>query len=198
MGSMFLYNEERGITLVEVIVVVALIVIFSSILIADFPNIQKQFYLTRASYRLAQDLRRAQDLSLSGAFAKDDQGNDIAIAGYGIYLDPNQNDREYTVYADSCQPFDSQYTPPNELCADGDHIVSTVDLRDEGKEIFIKEFTNLDADSTSINFTPPNPRVTIQNICAGCKEVSIVLALDSQPSQTKSILVNTAGLITVP
>ena len=61
-----MFSKERGITLIEVIVVMVIVTMFSMILIADFPKILRQFAISRASYKLSQDIRRTEDLGLSG------------------------------------------------------------------------------------------------------------------------------------
>jgi type II secretory pathway pseudopilin PulG len=92
--------NSAGITLVEIIVVIFIIALFSAIVIADFPTIQKHFALSRASYQLAQDLRKIQDLGLSGVQTKDMIGNTISVQGYGIYINTSQSREQYVMYAD--------------------------------------------------------------------------------------------------
>ena len=65
---------ERGITLVEVVVVIFIVALFTIILISDFPKMLRQLALSRVSYNFAQDLRKAQDLGLSGIALKDKNG----------------------------------------------------------------------------------------------------------------------------
>jgi prepilin-type N-terminal cleavage/methylation domain-containing protein len=207
-------NRESGVTLIEIIVVVAIITIFSSVLISDFPSIERNFYLSRAASTLAEDLRRAENLSLSGSFLP----NGHKISGYGVYItnDDNNfsstgaNSHIYILYADSCQPpnpintcpspnFYCQFTPRNTTgCLNGDDIVSTVDLSNIGKDVYVEGFVNVVGNnSTSIDFTPPNPQTTIANLTPGQHQIGIILGLTSDHSKTKEIDVNSAGFINV-
>ena len=95
--------KEKGITLVEIIVVIFMIVMFSLIIIADFPTIQRRFALSRSAYKLAQDLRRAEDLGLSGVPLNDVSAppSPILLKGYGLYADVSSHSaKEYIIYAD--------------------------------------------------------------------------------------------------
>ena len=102
----FKTKSQKGITLVEIIVAVFIIVIFSVMLISNFPKIQDEFAISRAAYQLAQDLRKTQDLGLSGVPLSDASGNLIVdingapmpVRGYGIYI--LSNSQQYIIYAD--------------------------------------------------------------------------------------------------
>ena len=189
--------NESGVTLIEIIVVVAIITIFSAILISDFPSIERQFYLTRAAYQLAQDLRRVQSLSLSGSFLPGGQ----SISGYGLYINTDTNPQSYILYADSCK--DQKYTIDDPTCPAGDYTqgtLGTIDMTQGGRypEVYIEGLTGIDGGAiTSIDFTPPNPTTTIQNISAGYNQIGIILGLKSDPAKTKEVDVNTAGFINV-
>jgi type II secretory pathway pseudopilin PulG len=194
--------KEKGITLIEIIIVVFMIVIFSMILISNFPGIQGQLALARASYKLAQDLRRAQDLSLSGAEVISSDGQHIKSAGYGIYINLYQDNKKYELYGDTCfsssNPTDHKYTPPGYTCSDGDQAVDQIDMALESPGIHIKEIDNVaDSSSTSINFSAPEPKVDMDGLLPNYQEVDIILSLDSDESATKTVSIYTSGLIQV-
>lgn len=181
---------ERGITLVEIIVSIFMITMFSTILIANFPRILKEFALSRVSYKLAQDLRKVEDLGLSGVQLTDDSGELVQAKGYGIYIDLSALPIEqYKIYADL--DGDQSYTL-------ADYIIETIDISKENPNLFIKGVENIrvGGDSTSINFTPPDPTVSIYNLCESCQDVSIVIGLNSENSERK-VSINTSGLIKV-
>ena len=104
------FKNEKGVTLIEIIVVIFIIAIFSLIIIADFPGIEKQYALSNATYKLAQDFRRVQDLGLSGIQLLDADGNQINVQGYGIYINPAVSDSVYLIYADVGDEADQRYT----------------------------------------------------------------------------------------
>ena len=189
-------NPDRGITLVEVIVVILIITIFSTILISDFPKIKRQFALSRSVYKLAQDLRRAQDMALSGLQITDEGGQVILAKGYGIYINPFADSKGYILYADSNQPADSEFTPVSGGEA-GDYIVENIQTTIESPDVYIKEVRNIDGDWTSINFDPPNPNIVIANLLDGKSGIDIVFGLESDSSAERIISVNKRGLIEV-
>jgi type II secretory pathway pseudopilin PulG len=179
---------EKGITLVEIIVSIFMITMFSTILIANFPKILKEFALSRVSYKLAQDLRRVEDLGLSGVQLTGGSGELVQAKGYGIYIDLSASPIEqYILYADSNG--DQSYTS-------GDYIIETIDITKENPNLLIKGVENISGDSTSINFTPPDPTVSIYNLCGSCQDISIVIGLDSENSE-REVSINTSGLIKV-
>lgn len=181
-------NSQKGISLVEIIVVIFIIAIFSTILISDFPTIQRQFALSRAAYKLAEDLRRAQDLSLSGVKTNDSSGQPIAkVYGYGVYFNlsvPTQ----YIIYADvgNFQRYIS-----------GDPIIETTDISKDNPSLYIKQINNINGAYVSINFSPPDPTIKIDNLSSGNSEIGIVLGLNSDSSAIRTVWANTSGLINV-
>ncbi len=211
-----LKNKDKGVTLVELVVVIFLIAIFSTILIADFPRIQRQFALSRVSYKLAQDLRRTQDLGLSGVKTLDKNKNQIAVKGYGIYIDTaTQPIKKYIIYADidvdntkkDTQKYsgDSNFPLCNaEVDIKSDCVIDVIDVSKENSNLYIKKVKNLTTSATnvSINFTPPNPTInidgldTINNQPPDNSRVGIVLGLTSDGSE-RTVWINTSGLINV-
>ena len=199
-------NFKRGTTLVELIVAIAIIAIFSVIVIANFPRIKKQFSLSRATYKLAQDIRRAEDLGLSGSQAVDG----LEAKGYGFYVDDKMNNKEYLIYADTNDPADSRYTYYGD---DVDYIIETIDFVDTEPGVFIERMyiinsvgAEFDITLLSINFSPPNPDITIvtdaENIYYGedvsnIKKVGIVLSLDTDQYSKRTIFINSSGLIEI-
>ena len=211
-----LKNRENGVTLIEIMAVVLIIGIFSAIVIADFPTIQKHFALSRASYQLSQDLRKIQDLGLSGVQTKDMAGNPIPVQGYGIYIDAASASQQYVIYADindgnpadnqvysglSSFPLCSQKVNPTTDC-----VLEVVNIAGSDPDIYIKDLDNITgfpiASSTSVNFSPPNPTVNIDNLCTTCPypantQVGIVLGLHSDNYAERTVWINTSGLISV-
>ena len=192
-----LYFTKKGFTLVELLVVLAVIAILSGILVANFPEIRQQLALKRAAYKLAQDIRWVQEMAMSSAEFKESEDcldpSAFTAYGYGIHIDlsPVQgSNKSYILYADTNG--DEDYTSV------ADCIIKTVSLEEKG--IVIKEIQNVVGEKVTINFKPPNPKVNIELLQAGTDNVKIVLtvlALEQDLLKTKSVLVNKAGLIEV-
>jgi len=207
MKNLKIKNSAEGITLVEIIVTVFLIAVLSSILIADFPAILRQFALSRAAYKLSQEMRKAEDLGLSGVQVTDNLGAPVSAKGYGIYLSrTTQIDisipaaKQYTLYADVDNS--KTYNASQSCDLPGrntslDCAIETIDISKEEPGVYIKAIIyTTDPNSVSVNFTPPNPDITITALSGG-SEVNIVLGLDADPSLSKTVSINTSGLIEV-
>ena len=199
--------HEKGTTLVEIIVVVFIIVIFSSILVSNFPKILRQFALSRSVHKLSQDIRRVQDTGLSGVLITEQEAGgqkwQIKAKGYGIYFSLNQSTR-YIIYVDRGDSPDSKYDGNPQLCSENifpesDCIFEIIYITDEDPDLYIKEILNLSSGSanTSINFAPPNPDISIDGLSSGDKEIGVVLGLQSDTSAARTVWVNISGLIKV-
>ena len=178
---------KKGITLIEILVVVFIIALFTGILITDFPKIRRQFALTRVVYKMSQDLRRAQDMGFSVQRVQD-----VDVKGYGVYINldsPDLGGKKYIIYADID---DNQ-----RYVAGTDFIVETVDFSQAESGVVISTIKNpTDIRQVDINFKPPNPAITITSLSFG-NRAQIIFALESDPLKTRMVLVNTSGLIEV-
>ncbi|MBX4200987.1 hypothetical protein KW786_02555 [Candidatus Parcubacteria bacterium] len=182
-------ESGAGFTIIEVLVVAGIIVVFSTILISNFPKARLQFSLSRAAHKFEQDLRKAQGYSFASAKYTDPGGNLQEVAGYGVHVDTLDN-KKYIIYADA--------PPGNHLYDNEDYIVNTIDLSIIEPGVIIKEIRTIDGVDVSINFTPPNPITTISNISGQqLSNVDIVFSLENDDSKTKTVFVNGAGLIEI-
>lgn len=205
-------------TLIEIIVVIFIIVLFSLIVISDFPKIKRQFALSNSAYQLAQDLRQTQDLGLSGVQVKDSNGQPITVRGYGVYASSG-GPAQYVIYADvpdesgssdqkygggsggQLYPLCDQVDQTGNNIRLTDCVIKIVDLTKEDPGLYIKDIKdadNLSIFNISVNFSPPNPVTAIKdgsgNTYSG---VGIVLGLTDDNSATRTVWVNTSGLINV-
>ena len=195
-------NSHKGVTLVEIIVVIFVITLFSAILISDFPKVQRQFALSRVTYKLAQDLRKTEDLGLSGVPLTDRNKQPMKTKGYGIYIDL-QYPKQYIIYADVADINginDFEYTGSAQdplYCSqvDGtllsDCAIEVINIAAENPSL---EIINNGYASVSINFNPPNPTTTITAPGFSGSTIGIIL---SNGSLTRTVQVNTSGLINV-
>ncbi|MCX6718694.1 MAG: hypothetical protein NTY81_03805 [Candidatus Staskawiczbacteria bacterium] len=213
MVSKFFSNLKKyskGITLVEIVVMIFIIALFSLIVISDFPRIQKQYALSRAAYKLAQDLRRTQDLGLSGIKLNDTNGQPITVEGYGIYFDvSNTNPREnikYVIYADVngdkkysgdlSYPFCDEADQGNPIIYPlaTDCVIDEIDVSKENPSLYIEGIENIMGSYASVNFTPPDPITTIDTLNLGQSGINIVL---NNGLSARKVFVNTSGLINI-
>ncbi len=185
MNKFQISNSQQGYTLVELLVVVAIIVALTAVVLSNFPQAKLQFSLGRVAYKFQQDGRRAEELALSSTQFTDSAGPH-SIAGYGIYVD-QANPKQYIIYADSV-PGNHHYDPG------ADYIVETVDFGTTEPGIVMQQFNNVVGTTLSVNFAPPNPVTTITPTSSS---VDVVFAQESDTSKTKTVSINSVGLIEV-
>jgi len=183
------FNNEKAITLIELLVVTAIILILSAIILPSYQIGEKQLALQRSTHKLAQDIRRTQEMAMS---AKELPGGGLPDGGYGICFDKLPSPSIF-LYADT--------VPPAERYGTGDQIIETISLEKEvkTKEVRLKKpGNNVSPARVSINFKPPDPEVNLKGgTDEPFDEVEITLSLKTDENQTKTIKVNKVGLIYV-
>ncbi|MBI2063346.1 MAG: type II secretion system protein [Candidatus Yanofskybacteria bacterium] len=140
--------NNRGFTIIELLVISAIIATFSVVLIFNFGvSPESETARDQTASVILSDIRRAQSMALSGSRF---QGN--LTCGYGVhYLDQNS----YSIYA--------KVVPVSGLCSSvitrnyqaGDMVVETKKLINSNMEIrsaFLDVF-----------FEPPDPKVYLNN-----------------------------------
>lgn len=189
---MFSSNQQSkysAFTLVEFLIVTFIIIILSIIIVADYELGGYQLSLRRASNKLAQDLRLAEEM----AMASEKLEGSVPSGGYGIHFITDER-LCYIIFADK-----------NENGAYEEIIDSVVDL------IYFENFVAIwdicvyekvldsyqwvcgDSQGLDIVFTPPGPTVKFNNdvdVLGG--KVKIV---SERTGGKISISVNNIGLI---
>lgn len=177
---------NKGMTIIEVLVIVSVISILTVIFLLDYRVSSAQLTLQRAANKLAQDIRKAQGMAMSAVDLPG--GGTCPETGYGIVFDTVWNDTKYRLYAD---------TSGDEFFQSLDIVVETIDLE---KGIYIKEIyvDPVYVPKASINFKPPDPETKIKYLQDDDQSrATITLALQIDPSKTKTITINKLGLITI-
>lgn len=167
----------KGFTLIELVVVVAIIAFFSALILPNYRMGDSQLSLQRTAHKMAQDLRRTQELSISAK----EFGGEVPY-GYGIYFDINQA-RKYIVFAD----------------VDGDQTYSGLNEKVEEPSfeanVIIKELDPKAAGAyLTILFVPPNPTVIF---FPDSETSTITLETETAEVFQQIIQVNKAGLISL-
>ena len=174
---------KKGFSLAELLIAMAIVFILSLIIFPYYHTAQQQLSLQRSVNKLAQDIRRAQEM----AMAAEDFGGSPPSGGYGIYLRSTVQE-SYVLFADidddqKCNGCDSE----------SGEFIERISF-ESGVEI-----QNLDNPFVNIIFKPPDPEVYLTN--NGNQDLgsqtSIVICLIDDESETKTIKVNKAGLIFV-
>jgi len=170
-----LFKEDKGFTLIELMVVMAIISIMTAVVLANYRGGNQQLALDRSANKLAQDIRRAQDMAMS---PREECGGDPAFhGGYGIQLKGNEPSR-YLLLADC--------NDDKNLDSGDDEVLEQINF-EPGVEIVALTSNNL-----RIIFSPPDPITVFMP--SGYDNVSIELGISGY---SKTIHVNEAGLIYV-
>jgi prepilin-type N-terminal cleavage/methylation domain-containing protein len=171
--------NKKGFTLVEVLTSIFIIAILSAVILVNYRQSNRQYALLRSANKLAQDIRRAQQMAMTTK----EYGGSIPPGGYGIYI--NTGDTSYILYADN-NPAD----PPggNEIYEPGDFVTETINF-ESGVSV-----QSVNPSPLSVNFKPPDPTTKISNGASEMNEGVITLTLQSK---TKTIKVNKSGLVWV-
>jgi len=172
---------SKGITLIEMLVVLAIISTISGIVIFNIGLERQNSALLRSSQKLSLDFRRVQNYAISSKVFKT-----LGIpCGWGIHFN-NIGSNNYIVFADLAA---------NQNCSDRDFTRAI-----NGSEDF--EIATLDAGITVNNlsgglsdvvFVPPDPTVIFVP-----DQASISITLINRDGATRFININKTGFISSP
>ena len=176
-------NFSEGFAQLEMVLVMAIIVIFTGLLLVNYRQSQKEVVLEAGAAKLAQNLKRVQEMAL---FSRSFRGK-VPSGGYGAVFQSKQDG--YIIFADCNHNFSYDNSlvcgqPPNfpekveEIKIDPVLIISAVSP----------------APYLSVVFTPPDPKT---NFWPRASQVAVVLALVDNPNRTKTVVINKAGLIEI-
>lgn len=171
---------SKGFTLVELLVVIGIIALFSALFLPNYSKGAKQLALARSAHKLAQDLRRAQEMSVS---AKEFNGVS-SRGGYGLAFIKSWSP-VYRLFADLN---DDKMRSGNE-----DVEILTLEKGVQFDKIYAD---GQEYDFTTLTFIPPDPQVCL-HFCRANNLLKIIISLESNPASTKTISINNAGLIEV-
>ncbi|HPO68419.1 MAG TPA: prepilin-type N-terminal cleavage/methylation domain-containing protein [Candidatus Pacearchaeota archaeon] len=183
-------KKENGVTLIELLISIAIIIILSSITFIDYRGEEKKLNLEKSAFKLVQDLRGIE--AKTGAEfegCKDENGNydkDYKYQ-YGAYFDIN-NKNKYILFAD-CNG-DYQYDKNTDKIIDGGEIELEKGI--EMESIFPET-----DESLYIVFTLPDPVVTINYNNDESFNIGKIELKIKDSSETKTITIYKTGLIEI-
>ena len=176
---------HKGFTLIELVVVTGIIVLLTALILPNYRAGDQQLSLQRATHKLAQDLRRTQEMAMSAQFSVA-TGGEVPRGGYGIYFQEPAGPKEYLLFGDADN--DHQY-------GSGDYSVENIEIK-EGIIISAIETDKGSESNLFIAFTLVDSEVYFSPV-EDASWAKIVLANEQNLSETKTVYVNKAGLIAV-
>lgn len=185
---LIIMKRNKGFTLVELLVAVAIIAAISSVSLVYFRGGNKNWALTRATQFFSQDVRRASNMALSSPKIIC-SGTAYEPKGYGIYFNSTGSGNSYILFGDMDD--NHAYDAPTSGCysTGKDVMIETITMEVGTKIKALNAPTAVDY--ISIVFVAPNPTVYFSN---GTSSLTTVLSL-SDNSQTKQVTVNDKGNI---
>lgn len=197
---------KNGFTLIEILVAITIITLMSVFFIPSYRKGAQQMALQRSASKLYQDFRRVQEMAISSRICTECLNNPASppLRGYGIALTkleseplfPIANNKTYIIYAHndtSNYYFFNPYSDPPDV------MVESISLE---KGVIIKDIIDLENGNSyvhfGVNFIPPEPTLGMEcDVCGHqiIKTARIILSLEDNPTLTKTIYINAAGLI---
>jgi len=188
------FNNVGGFTLVEILVSIFIIILMSGIIFANYRQGGQQFALQRSANKLAQDIRRAQQMAMSA----EEYSGEVPVGGYGIYVEANPNppyEKEYIL-------FGNRDSDNHQYNSGSDYLIDTIPI-EEGITVADIKLDGSSKSKINISFIPPDPQVWIippeGGLGSSVGEIILcIIGADcTVPTNIKTITVNRAGLIEI-
>ena len=168
-------QSQFGFSIMELIVVIFIIGLMSTVMFANYRQGERDTTLEYAAQGIAQDIRHAQNLSLAGTKLSDED-----TWGYGIRF---ENNKAYFIYGDvGVTPnINYQYNSGDKKVSDSITLPTNVEISD--------------FNITDIFFKPPDP-ITYINGSSDKSTVEIKICFTTT-NKCKRITTTTAGRVEV-
>lgn len=189
-------SGKSGLTLIEMIVSISIIVLLTTLFLANYRSGQRSSELSLAAQKLASDIRLAQNYSLG---AKEFNGS-VPQGGWCIYINNSSNYKTlYVLGADYLAGGNKQC---NVWASPSSELFKQVDLPSGITIDQIVAHKNSDSTNYYINgtidivFIPPDPTTSIRDRVP-YDYVDVSITLKDQNNNTKKVKVNFLGMIDV-
>jgi len=169
-----------GFTIVELLVVVAVIVFMTGVLLLNWRSGERTLALSRVVHKAGQDVRRVQELALRAQAHNCAVGS---ISAYGIFFNQS-TPGSYLLFAE-CNS-----TNAYESGVGGDDVVDTIQLE---AGVMIQGVSP--GSTVSIVFVPPTPRVFLNP--GSPTSVQIFFQREDGTGTLKTLDVNSKGVIDI-
>ncbi len=178
-----------GFTIVELLIVISIIGIMSTVVFVNYSNFNRTFALERSMNQTAQGIRKVLEKTMSAEIPKDIASGDFK-GGYGVFFEEGKN--SFVIFIDKNN---------NAIYTAADEILEIINL-EPGVKI---ERVSLEGDINcnnndnfySVVFLSPDPLIFIGGRLeekSRCHNIEIVIKHE-QLNEERKITVNRGGLI---
>jgi prepilin-type N-terminal cleavage/methylation domain-containing protein len=173
-------EKQQGFTLVEMVATISIMMLISSLILANYRSGEKSIKLSSAANQLASRVRLAENYAIN---LKEDQSGTVPAGGWGVYV--QQGTGAYFLFKDSDGSGD---------CANNCNSASPE--RSQSfvlpNNITVTAINPNNAGRGNIAFNPPDPNVLVN----GLNDTDIEITIrSSENNNTKKIKVNSYGLV---
>ncbi len=178
---------ERGFTMVEVVVMLAMITTISAVVLISFTGLREGGAVNRASRELALGIRQAQNMSLAVTLIETSEGPKIPPA-VGIKLE-RTNPFIYFLFADLLP--DNKYTSQDAKIGQDENFPQGVRIN------YLRDASGASYSLVYIIFAAPEASVTIADANGASLGDKIEIELSSPSGQKKIITARTSGQVSI-
>ncbi|MBU1015184.1 prepilin-type N-terminal cleavage/methylation domain-containing protein [Patescibacteria group bacterium] len=188
----------RGFTLPELLVVAFIMVMLTTLAVANYRTGEEQYLIRAEARRLAMEIQRVREMGISAREVESPTSGYpfVPQGGYGMHIEAGPPLVIFTFL--DCNN-NARFNPMGKPCivgidsfGEGD-ISKTVEL-DERVQV---EDIQPGGFPLDIVFEPPDPTVSIRTGGGFQSEVNIILSLKADPSRKATITINSSGLVYV-
>ena len=180
-------KKNIGFTITELLIVMSIIVLMSTVVWANYSDSNRQFSLERSVNQVAQGIRMVLEKAMSVKIPE--YTPDDFKGGYGVFFEENKN--YYVVFIDTDN--DGEFGLL-------DDIIEEISFEKGVKiqNIYLFGGSNCNGSAKSVVFLPPDPAVFVGGKTneekSKCDKMEIILSREGL-NMTKKVMVNRLGLI---
>ena len=197
-------SSPKGFTLLEVVVVIGIMAIISSLMLANFPRFSKQVAVEREASKLALSFRKTQSYALAVRefnplfndypFCDDPTKLPVKFPGYGLFFKVS-DPAHYYIYGDiNCSKYYENTLP--------EEAVEIINIEGNIKFFSIKGYdaavcgSGCDLDELSILYVRPGPTILIKSNGIDYNFIEIYLR-SSDGAVSKKVVIRSTGQVSI-
>lgn len=198
--------KTKGFTLIEVVVVIGVMAIISSLMLANFPRFNKQISVEREAGKLALSFRKVQSYALAVRefgptppfndypFCDDPTKLPVKFPGYGLFFKAS-DPTHYFIYGDiNCSRYYENTLP--------EEAVEMINIEGNVKVFSIKGYDaavclgGCDLNELSILYVRPGPTILIKSSGVDYNFIEIYLR-SSDGAVSKKVVIRSTGQVSI-